>query len=111
MNKRIAMLLGMIGFAVVFAGCGYLRAPVVPPVAAITVYSAPLDTDLGGEDVGVHTGEASCWSILGIVAFGDSSIHAAAADGHLDRIDHVDYDYVNVLFGVFTKFTTVVVGE
>ncbi len=45
------------------------------------------------------------------VAMGDSSIKAAMENGGITKIHHVDYKVMNVLGGLYIKYTTVVYGE
>jgi hypothetical protein len=49
-------------------------------------------------------------SILGIVSTGDCSIDAAAKDGGLNKVNHLDYDYMNIL-GIYQKVTVIAYGE
>ena len=92
------------------AGCGVV-APVVPPLAGVySNVNAPLDTDLQDTKLGPRKGEASCMSILGLVAVGDASLREAAKNGGITTIQSADYNYVNVL-GVYQEFTTIVYGE
>ena len=96
----------------VITGCaGFMRAPVVPPLAFVyTNTSAPLDVDMDKTTLGSKKGTATVSNVLGLVAFGNASVRAAAQDGGISQINHVDYDFLNVL-GVFSRFTTVVYGE
>jgi hypothetical protein len=54
-------------------------------------------------------GEASSEGIV-CVATGDSSIKAAAANGGITKISHVDY-HVTYVLGVYSKVTVTVYGE
>jgi hypothetical protein len=104
------LLCGVVFVAAGLVGCGVV-APVVPPIAAVyTSVNAPLDTDLQDTKLGPKKGEASCMSILGLVAVGDASIREAAKNGGITTIQSADYNYVNVL-GVYQEFTTIVYGE
>lgn len=49
----------------------------------------------------------------GIICFatGDSSVKKAMDNGGITKIHHVDYKVMNVLGGVYVKYTTVVYGE
>lgn len=58
----------------------------------------------------LKTGAATATSILGIVATGDASIEAAAKNGGITRIHHVDHHSRNI-FGFYSEFTTIVYGE
>ncbi len=71
--------------------------------------TAPLSTE-GPIQTGTKSGEASSKSILGLVATGDCSIQAAARNGGLKKIDHVDYRYKNIL-GILQETTVIVYGE
>ena len=102
MNK----LLG-IGLMTLLTGC--LSAPFQPPSGLVSVTRAPLSTE-GNWNVGSKRGESSSTSWLGIYASGDCSIHAAAENGGLKTIDHVDYEYTNII-GIWQKTTVIVYGE
>jgi len=64
-----------------------------------------------GNEVGSKTGSAKRTSILGLVAFGDSSIATAARNGGINKIKTVNYELYNLLFGLYTKSGTIVTGE
>lgn len=92
-------------------GCAGYSAPVVPSLAPVfTNTKAPLDIDLDETRLGSKVGKASTTSVL-FFAFGDASIAAAARDGGITTIRHADYEYLNVFFGIYTSFTTVVRGD
>ncbi len=93
------------------SGCAYYVAPFVPPLGvAYTNVTAPLDTDLGDTRLGTKSGEASSVCILGLVAYGDASVQAAAANGGLKTVNHVDCRYKN-LFGICQRLTVVAYGD
>lgn len=107
--KRTLAMAALAGAVLLTSGC--LVAPVRPPYGVIfTDYKAPLDHDGSGEPLGSKSGEASTSSILALVATGDASIQAAAANGGVTNIHTLDYKYFNVL-GVYQKYTTIVHGE
>ncbi|MBM4080838.1 MAG: hypothetical protein FJ278_14130 [Planctomycetes bacterium] len=92
-------------------GCGLYQAPVMPPIGIVyTGVKAPLDTDMANTPVTGKKGTASSVYVLGLIATGDASIKAAADDGGITKVEHVDYEYFNVLF-VFSRFTTIVYGQ
>jgi hypothetical protein len=103
-----ALTLGMVLMA---SAC--MKAPVVPPWGTLyTEISAPLDLNsAGGKTIGEKKGESTCISILGLVAVGDAGLKAAAENGGLTTIRHLDYKFKNVFFGFFTRYTTVAYGE
>ena len=106
MKRTFAIVLASL-LAVGLAGC--LSAPFQPPSGVVSVTTAPLSTE-GNWEVGSKKGEAFSTSILGLYATGDCSIAAAARNGGLKKIGHVDYKYVNII-GVWQKATVIVYGE
>jgi hypothetical protein len=78
---------------------GILYTEVKAPLAATQQQTAP-----------TKVGTAECTSILGLVSTGDASIEAAAKNGGITKIHHVDYESKNIL-GIFGKFTTIVHGD
>lgn len=99
--------------AVGFTTTGCLQAPVVPPTGIIySGVQAPLDYENAESNVSptLKSGKASSHNILGLVAYGDSSLEAAAANGGITTATTADYDYFNVLF-VYQRYTTIVRGE
>ncbi len=56
------------------------------------------------------TGEASCISILSLIALGDCSIEAAKKNGGITKVTHVDWDVQNFL-GIYGKYKVVVSGD
>jgi hypothetical protein len=72
---------------------------------------APLDTNVDQTRLGAKVGKASAQSILWLVATGDASVEAAARDGGLTTINHLDVEREVVLFGLFAKTTTIAYGD
>ncbi len=72
---------------------------------------APYDTDLNKTVLGQKKGEAYNQSILWLVAWGDASTAAAAKQGGLTTVNHMDKEFLNIFFGFYTKTTTIVYGD
>lgn len=109
------MLIGVaiVGLAcLTFSGCaGCYKAPVKPGVGLLySDVSAPLDMDNDNTVIVEKTGEATAENVLGLIVTGDASIAAAAKEGKITKVTHVDYKYKNIL-GIYAKFTTIVYGE
>jgi hypothetical protein len=82
-------------------------------VATPTVGLVYTDVKWGGEvgtAAAAKTGSAESTTILSLFATGDSSIEAAAKNGGITKIHHVDYHTTNIL-GVYGKLITTVYGE
>jgi len=94
------------------------RIMVVIAVAAMLmtgcVYSnikTPLDTDLDKTEMGTKVGEASIYSVLWLISWGDSSTAAAAKEGGMSTVNHMDRQIYSVLFGLYSRTTTIVYGD
>ena len=72
---------------------------------------APLDTDVARTQLGSKVGKSTSQSIMWLFAWGDSGVEAAAAQGELETINHLDVEYFLVLFGVYAERTTVAYGD
>ena len=71
----------------------------------------PLDKDLQNTDLGSKEGRASNRSILWLFAWGDAGTKAAAENGDISIITHADQEFMIVLFGIYSRYTTVVYGD
>lgn len=103
---RIAkLLIPIIGVMFLF-GCTYANGPI----------QAPITTDLKGPVAGMDNdvssskvGKSKAQGIL-LIGQGDASIKAAAANGNISEIHHVDSKSMSIL-GVYSEYTTIVYGE
>ncbi len=89
----LALLIG------VTSGCLYTNTKV------------PLDTDVSVTKLGAKTGTSSMYSVLWLVAWGDSSTDAAAKNGGIKTINHMDSHVTFVLFGLYSQVDTIVYGD
>jgi hypothetical protein len=71
----------------------------------------PYDTNLDKTVLGQKQGKAATESVLWLVAWGDASTNAAAKQGGITTINHMDREVLFVLFGLYSKTTTIVYGE
>lgn len=83
-------------------------APVIPPRGLLYTHQrAPL---FPGKGAGTKEGRSSAYNILLLVGWGDASIHAAARNGGLVEIHHLDYEVRSFLF-IYQRYTTIAYGE
>ena len=96
----------------VSSGCaGIARTPVRPPVAlAFTNIAAPLSTEFSGQPGELRQGKASSYNALGLAAWGDCSLEAAAEDGGLVTMEYCDYSFFSIL-GLYSRFTVIAHGR
>ena len=90
--------------AVLVAGCAVANGPVLAPV---TIVKGPVSA--GPAPTGSKVGRAIAWGIP-LFAMGDASISAAAQNGGINQIHHVDQETLNIL-GIYARYTTIVHGE
>jgi len=81
------------------SGCAYVNV------------KSPLDVDLNRTTLGQKKGVAEARSILWLVAWGDASYAAAAANGGITIMRHADQETFSVLFGLYTRWRVVVYGD
>jgi len=91
--------------AALITGCALGHGPVVAPVT----FGMNGPVSAGPATAGPKTGKAEAWGIV-LFATGDASISAAASNGGITKIHHVDHETTNIL-GIYAKYTTIVYGE
>jgi hypothetical protein len=72
---------------------------------------APYDMDVNETELGDKVGKATRRSVLWLVYWGDAGTAAAAKDGGLTTLNHMDREILSVLFGLYYQDTTIVYGE
>ncbi|MCP4114609.1 MAG: hypothetical protein GY737_04265 [Desulfobacteraceae bacterium] len=97
MKRLIIVSLALVMFGI--SGCAYMNV------------KAPLDEDLNQTTMGTRTGEASAQSVLWLVAWGDASTRAAATNGNISVINHMDVQVQSYVFGLYSKKTVIVYGD
>ena len=71
----------------------------------------PLDTDVDSTTLGAKQGEATVQSVAWLVGWGDGGVEAAARNGGIKVINHMDVETFVVLFGAYSSSTTIVYGD
>ncbi len=97
--KYFKLFLSAVVTAVLLSGCLYAHV------------LTPYDTNLDKTVLGQKVGKASIYSVLGLVAWGDGSTAAAAKQGGITTINHMDKEALNIIFGIYTETTTIVYGD
>jgi hypothetical protein len=97
--KKTALLMVILAFTIVINGCLYANV------------KTPLDLDADKTDIGNKVGTSTIQSVLWLVAWGDGSTEAAAKNGNISVIHHMDQEVFSILFGLYSKSTTIVYGE
>ncbi len=97
MKKRISLVL-LLAVLFAFTGCANIRTP--------------YDTDLERTVLGEKVGESCYHSILfDIVAWGNAGTAAAAENGNITEINHMDKHDLVILLGLYYRHTTIVYGN
>lgn len=103
--KKLALFV-LMGVAFALTGCTRPMGVIYNGVTGMNSATRVITTTTGSK-----TGYSTARSILGVVAFGDAGIAAAAKDGGIKKIESVDTKTTNILFGVYTSVTTIVTGD
>ena len=93
------ILLGLSFTLLTMSGCVY------------TNIKQPLDTDVASTTLGSKVGTAQNESVLWMVAWGDGGTATAAKNGGIRTINHMDQEVFLILFGLYTRTTTIVYGD
>lgn len=97
--KKVKVLAVALIAMFVFTGCLYSHV------------LTPYDTNLDKTVLGQKQGKAVMYSVLGLVAWGDASTAAAAKQGGIMQLNHMDREFKNIFFGFYTETTTIVYGD
>lgn len=115
LRKRL-LVLAVLGLLLVAAaasgGCTLVVTPVLPYTgSAFHETSQPVDITFDRTRLGERRGTAESKAyFFYMVAKGDASVMAAARNGGLTQIDHVESEVLNIL-GLYVRYTTVVHGR
>lgn len=71
----------------------------------------PLDRNVDKTVLGQKTGTSTMHSVLWLFAWGDASSAAAAKQGGITTMNHMDQEFLNIVFGIYTEATTIVYGD
>jgi len=102
--KKLRFALALVAMGMLM-GCALL----IPMGSIYTDVKLPV-TATGNTGVPTKTGEASCTSILSMVAVGDCSIEAAKKNGGITKVNHVDWAAKSIL-GIYGSYKVIVSGE
>jgi hypothetical protein len=97
--KLLKLMVVALAAVALLTGCLYMNV------------KTPYDTDLNKTVLGQKTGKAYSQSLLWLFAWGDAGTAAAAKDGNITTVNHMDREVFSILFGLYTKTTTVVYGD
>ncbi len=73
--------------------------------------TTPLDTDLNQTVLGHKVGKSSLHCVLWLFAWGDMSVAAAARQGGITTLNHMDMQTHMILFGLYTRQSIIVYGD
>ena len=81
------------------SGCAYMHV------------QRPLGTNFDNTQLGSKEGRSNAYSVLWLVAWGDSGTKSAATQGNIKVIRYADTEVKSVLLGLYSRVTTVVYGD
>ena len=96
-----SMVVGSLAGALVIiaSGCAYMHVQM------------PLGTNFNNTQFGSKEGRSNSYSVLWLFAWGDAGTKAAATQGNVKVIRYADSEVKSVLFGLYSRVTTVVYGD
>ncbi len=97
--KFFTLVLSAVIASVLLSGCFYAHV------------LSPLDTNADKTVLGQKTGKATSYSLLWSAAWGDAGTAAAAKNGGIMQVNHMDKELFSVFFGIYTESTTIVYGD
>jgi hypothetical protein len=97
--KIIALLMIFMIAVLTLAGCIYTHVTV------------PLSTELNKTELGQKQGKSSTYSVIWLFAWGDAGAATAAKKGEITIMTHMDRELLSILFGIYTRTTTIVYGD
>jgi hypothetical protein len=97
--KLLVLLLILAMATITLTGCVY------------THVTLPYSTELNKTELGHKQGEASMYALLWLFAWGDAGAAAAAKNGGITTLTHMDREFYSVLFGIYSRQITIVYGD
>jgi len=97
--KTTVLLMIFILAALTLAGCLYTHVTI------------PLSTELNKTELGQKQGQASSYSVIWLFAWGNAGAAKAAKKGGITIMTHMDREVLSILFGIYTRTTTIVYGD
>ncbi|MDA8099947.1 MAG: TRL-like family protein [Nitrospiraceae bacterium] len=97
--KVLPVVIAVLVCAFLLSGCFYAHV------------TTPLDRNVDKTVLGAKTGKADSQSVLWAVAWGDAGTAAAAKNGGINTVNHMDHELLSVFFGIYTRSTTIVYGD
>ncbi len=74
-------------------------------------FRVPVRRDFRNTEKVTKSGSSTCRSVAWIAAWGDSGLQAAVEEGDLKTLEYVDYQFMNIIFGLYMSRTTIVYGQ
>jgi len=97
--KPAVLVMTLILTAIMLTGCLYSHV------------TLPYGTELNKTELGQKKGMSSLYSVLWLFAWGDAGVAAASKNGGITTLTHMDRELHSVLFGIYTRQTTIVYGD
>ncbi len=97
--KTIALLMISIFAVFTLSGCAY------------THVTEPLSIEYNRTELGHKQGESSIYSVLWLFALGDGGAAAAAKNGGITVLTHMDREEYSIMWGIYVHITTIVYGD
>jgi len=97
--KPAVLIMTLVLIAIMLTGCLYSHV------------TLPYGTELNRTELGHKKGMSSTYSVLWLFAWGDAGVAAASKNGEITTLTHMDREVYSVLFGIYSRYTTIVYGD
>jgi hypothetical protein len=97
--KLAMLIMTLVLAAIMLTGCLYSHV------------TLPYGTELNKTELGHKKGTACLYSVLWLFAWGDAGAAAASKNGGITTLTHMDRETYSLLFGIYTRHTTIVYGD
>ena len=97
--KPAMLIMALVLIAILLTGCLYSHV------------TLPYGTELNRTELGHKKGTSSMYSVLWLFAWGDAGAAAASKNGGITTLTHMDREMISVLFGLYSRHTTIVYGD
>ena len=110
--KSMRTLVFAFGLSVPAAGCATFAETPPPGLIYTGAKGVARSTraEMTSEKPGPNTGTACTKGVLGLASWGDMSLKAAKANGHITKVHTLDFSSFNVL-GFYMRNCTIITGE
>jgi hypothetical protein len=97
--KPALLIMTLVLITILLTGCLY------------SLVTLPYGTELNRTELGHKKGLSSTYSVLWFFARGDAGVAEASKNGEIITLTHMDCEVYSILFGIYSRYITIVYGD